>query len=178
MQYSSVGHDRPIDVEAFTALYRETLPGVFAMLSRGVGGVRGVAEDLAQETFARAVREISAGRGEVVTAAWLMTVARHLLADHYRRLARDDRKLRLAHPSRRTCEEHDRAALVAFGAAELRVVLEEVPATERAVLVLRHVAGFPVPEVATMIGRSVKATESLLARARARLRQLLEERTP
>ncbi len=175
--YFSVGeHDQAIDVDTFTALYRETLPAVFGMLSRGAG-VRVVAEDLTQETFPRAVREIRAGSAETVTAAWLMTVARHLLADHYRRVSREDRKLRLVHSSRRVGDEADPAALPAFDAAELRLVLDGLSSAERAVLVLRHVAGYSVPEVAAMIRRSVSATESLLARARVRLRERLEERT-
>ena len=39
-----------------------------------------------------------------------------------------------------------------------------VPGDQRIALVLRHVDGLSVPEVAAALGRSVEAAESLLAR--------------
>jgi RNA polymerase sigma-70 factor, ECF subfamily len=41
---------------------------------------------------------------------------------------------------------------------------------ERAALVLRYIDDMPVAAVATALGRSLEATESLLARARRHLR--------
>ncbi len=45
-------------------------------------------------------------------------------------------------------------------------------------LVMRYLDGLTVAEIAEQLGRSVRATESLLARARAALRKQLEERSP
>jgi RNA polymerase sigma-70 factor (ECF subfamily) len=42
---------------------------------------------------------------------------------------------------------------------------------QRAALVLRHLDGYSVPEVAAALGRSVEATESLLARGRRHFRR-------
>ena len=47
-----------------------------------------------------------------------------------------------------------------------------LPPLYRFVLLLRYVDGLTVPEVADAIGRGVEPTNSLLARARSRLRQL------
>ena len=48
----------------------------------------------------------------------------------------------------------------------------------RAALVLRYVDGLPVPEVATLLERSVHATESLLVRAKAAYRQAAADLHP
>ncbi len=59
--------------------------------------------------------------------------------------------------------------------ARSRCVGTEVPADQRAVLVLRYVDEMTVSEVAHTMGRSVHATESLLARARTTLRSILTQ---
>jgi RNA polymerase sigma-70 factor (ECF subfamily) len=66
-------------------------------------------------------------------------------------------------------EDESQAATVA--------ALARVPAAQRAALVLRHVDGFSVPEVADLLGRSVEAVESLLARGRVSLRRAYLEET-
>ena len=51
--------------------------------------------------------------------------------------------------------------------------MRSLPAEQRAAMVLRYVDDLPVAEVARQLGRSVHATESLLARAKATLRTRL-----
>jgi RNA polymerase sigma-70 factor (ECF subfamily) len=50
-----------------------------------------------------------------------------------------------------------------------------LPAPQRAALTLRYLDGLPVAEVATHLGRSLRATETLLVRARAALRRVYQE---
>ena len=74
-------------------LYDEALPQVFGYL-RPRCGDETVAEDLTAETFLAAVSAIERGKVPQLTVAWLIGVARHKLADHWRRKAREERKLR------------------------------------------------------------------------------------
>ena len=54
--------------------------------------------------------------------------------------------------------------------------LRAVPPMQRAALVLRHMEGLSVPELAQVLGRSVEAAESLLSRGRVGFkRAYLEE---
>jgi RNA polymerase sigma-70 factor (ECF subfamily) len=53
--------------------------------------------------------------------------------------------------------------------------LSLVSAPQRAALTLRYLDGLPVAEVAEHLGRSVRATETLLVRARAALRRVYLE---
>jgi RNA polymerase sigma-70 factor (ECF subfamily) len=56
-------------------------------------------------------------------------------------------------------------------------VLADLNPTYRAALVLRHLDGLSVPEVATLLDRSVEATEQVLSRARAAFRSAYAERS-
>jgi RNA polymerase sigma-70 factor (ECF subfamily) len=53
--------------------------------------------------------------------------------------------------------------------------LARLPGPQRAALTLRYLDGLPVAEVAACLGRSVRATETLLVRARAALRHVYRE---
>ncbi|HEY1741399.1 MAG TPA: sigma factor-like helix-turn-helix DNA-binding protein [Acidimicrobiia bacterium] len=53
--------------------------------------------------------------------------------------------------------------------------MRRLPPLQRAAIALRYVDDLPVREVAQLLDRSVPATDSLLRRARAELRNLLEE---
>ena len=66
-------------------IYRETVQELYRFVSRRSGGSRELAEDVTQETYLRAVREWRSGRRPDVPLAWLQTVARNLLLNHYRR---------------------------------------------------------------------------------------------
>jgi RNA polymerase sigma factor (sigma-70 family) len=60
-------------------------------------------------------------------------------------------------------------------AIELIEALGQLPAKQRAALVLYHIADYPVREVALITGSTAAAVRMRLTRARRRLRQLLGE---
>ncbi len=61
-------------------------------------------------------------------------------------------------------------------AVELMRALASLPRTQRAAVVLHHAAGYPVREIARLIGSTPGAVKVHLLRGRRRLRDLLEER--
>ena len=155
------------------AIYRRALPQVYGYLLPRCGSTV-VAEDLTAETFMAAVAAVGQGRVRVpeVTVAWLVGVARHKLADHWRRAAREQRSLAavavLAEEAGDPWEEH-------LDAQAAHAALARLPGPQRAALTLRYLDGLPVGEVAACLGRSVHATETLLVRARAALRRIYRE---
>lgn len=155
------------------AIYRRALPQVYGYLLPRCGSTV-VAEDLTAETFMAAVAAVRQGRVRVpeVTVAWLVGVARHKLADHWRRAAREQRSLAavavLAEEAGDPWEEH-------LDAQVAHAALARLPGPQRAALTLRYLDGLPVGEVAACLGRSVHATETLLVRARAALRRIYRE---
>ncbi len=150
------------------ALYDATLPQVYGyLLSRC--GQRATAEDLTAETFLAAADALRADAAAPVSAAWLMGVARHKLADHWRGQERAQRVLRAVacEPAQSLPEDLWDERLDALRA---RDVLAGLAPHHRAALTLRYLDDLPVPEVAELLGRTLHATEALLVRARAAFR--------
>ena len=79
---------------ALLTLYDRALPQVYGYLLPRCGDVP-LAEDLTAETFLAAVTSVQRGAVVEVTTAWLVGIARHKLVDHWRRAAREERKLQM-----------------------------------------------------------------------------------
>lgn len=164
--------DEP-DVQELLAVVDAELAHVFAFILRRCGD-RALAEDLTADVVLRAVRETKR-TGTVVTPAWLTTVARNRLVDHWRSAAREERRLRLAWSGR----DDDRWVDDEGSSDPGKVcdVLARLRPDHQAVLCLRYLDDLTVPQVAAALGRSVHATESLLVRARRAFRSDYTEQT-
>jgi RNA polymerase sigma-70 factor (ECF subfamily) len=153
------------------AIYRVALPQVYGYLLPRCGSAA-LAEDLASETFLAAIDASRRGGLTVVSAAWLVGVARHKLVDHWRRLEREQRSLAAVEASIANVDDPWDEWLDAEAAY---AALAHLPIPQRAALTLRYLDGLPVAEVAEHLGRTLHGTETLLARSRAALRRHYEE---
>jgi RNA polymerase sigma-70 factor (ECF subfamily) len=169
-----VGDSEPAGIDhgaALLDLYDRAVPQVYGYLMPRCG-TTAVAEDVTAETFLAAVGAVKKGAVEQVTVAWLVGIARHKLVDHWRREAREERKLRALSEDVVAEDDPWDEHLVLARAHE---VLAGLGAHHRAALTLRYLDGLPVRDVAEHLGRSVHATEALLVRARSSFRRAYEE---
>jgi RNA polymerase sigma-70 factor (ECF subfamily) len=160
--------------EGFRAFYAESLPTVYGYFVNRCAGSRDVAEDLTQETFMAAVRELKRGARVDAPMPWILGIAKHKLIDHFRREERAERKLQLVHDDRSVGEIPE---LTTESRERVLSAMAAVPAAQRAALTLRYLDGLSVPEVAASLRRSIHATESLLARGRESFRRAFEVNT-
>jgi RNA polymerase sigma-70 factor (ECF subfamily) len=151
-------------------LYDRALPEVHGYLLSRCRDSQ-IAEDLTADTFLAAVHAVKRGTVPDLTVAWLITVARNKLVDHWRRQEREERKLRLVHNEGDDVTDDWDAHVDASVAHE---ILHGLGAHHRSALSLRYLDGLPVPEVAEALGRTVHATEALLVRARSAFRRAYE----
>lgn len=153
------------DQRAFRDWYERSLSYVYGYVFDRCGG-SSVAEELTQEAFVEAVRHQARFDGRSDPLTWVCGIARHKLADHFRRLERQERRqARLV--ARHVEEEPDRDVSEVGDAGDaVRSVLRSLPAMQRAALVLHYLDGFSVREIADLLGRSESAVESLLSRGR------------
>jgi RNA polymerase sigma-70 factor (ECF subfamily) len=146
-------------------------------------------DDVVQETFLHAVRDIAQFRGtsDRELAGWLRQILVSRLAKLVRRYCgtrgRDVRLERaLEVELDQSSQVLDRGLLSPLSspsqqaarheqAARLAEALEQLPADYREVLVLRHLEACDFAEVARRMGRSVEAVKKLWARGLARLRR-------
>jgi RNA polymerase sigma-70 factor (ECF subfamily) len=155
--------------DACAEFYDRAFAEVYGYLCRAVLGNRALAEDLTQETFASVVAAERAGHAQLQSMSWVIGVARHKLIDHYRRDGSEKRRMALVwaaghQPADGQLDDLDRES-------PQRVVelLRGLSSAHRLVLALRYVDELSVGEIASLLGRSVRATESLLVRARQAL---------
>ncbi|ODU02579.1 MAG: RNA polymerase subunit sigma-24 [Pseudonocardia sp. SCN 72-86] len=163
---------RPDPGLTLLALYDTALPEVYGYLLARCGR-KALAEDLAAETFLAAVQECRRTDTDPTTG-WLVGIARHKLADHWRALAREERGLHAVASSQEPDTDPWDEEIDALLARE---VLGEQSPLHRAVLTLRYLDGLPVGQVAGILGRTERATESVLARARTAFRHTYLRRT-
>lgn len=154
---------------ALLDVYDRALPVVYGYLFSRCRD-QAAAEDLTSETFLACVAATRRSSNEGVSIPWIVGVARHKLVDHWRRRARDERLLAAVASDEDPDDPWD-ATLDAMRAAD---VLDQLGPHHQAALTLRYVDGLPVAEVATLLGRTVHATEALLVRARRAFRLVYE----
>jgi RNA polymerase sigma-70 factor, ECF subfamily len=128
------------------------------------------AEDLTAETFVAAVAALKRPNPPLVSVAWLIGVARHKLVDHWRRGERERRGLAAVGP-----DEPDDPWGELLDTSAAYSALAQLPGPQRAALALRYLDGLSVTEIAAHLDRTVRGTETLLARARAALRRIYRE---
>jgi RNA polymerase sigma-70 factor, ECF subfamily len=166
---------RAFDPDSFRAFYEDALPRIYGYFMHRCGGSASTAEDLTQETFLAAVAELKKETTVASPLPWVYGIARHKLLDYYRRQERIDRPLGV--PS--VADEREDEVFIDDG-EEVReratTALAAVAASQRAALVLCYVDGYSVPEAAKLLGKTIEAVESLLARGRQSFkRAYLEE---
>ncbi len=150
------------DVERLFREYNETL---VRYLTRRLGD-RDWAEEVAQETFVRALRQEQI----VNERAWLFTVANNLVRDEARKDARRRKHLALLFEEGRDAamEPEPTALERAQEAAMARKAVDALAERDRLALLMRE-EGLDYHEIAEALGLSVGSIGTTLARARRRL---------
>jgi RNA polymerase sigma-70 factor (ECF subfamily) len=162
---SLVQRARQGDRAAFVALverYQQPLGSYLWRLTRD----RELASDLTQDAFLHAYRSISATRPGLLIRPWLYRIATNLAYDEFRRRRRWGRLQRGM--MERTAAE-DETSLIEEREL-VRLALERLRASERAVLLLCAVEQLTYPEVGAILGCSSEAVRKQFTRAKERFR--------
>lgn len=139
------------------------------------------ADDIVQSIFLAACENLDAYRGDSSLRSWLMGIARNKVRDHYRARLREPETLGSLAES--TYAKSTPPRLDDFLDKEsirkkIRDVLNTLPEKYRTILLWRYWEDFPVKTIASRIGKTEKATERLLARAREDFRWAWHHQTP
>jgi RNA polymerase sigma-70 factor (ECF subfamily) len=164
------------NADAFGLLYDRYLDLVYRYIYYRVGGVA-LAEDLASETFLRALRRIDSfswqGRD---FAAWLVTIARNLIADHYKsgryRLEITTEDILEAAPPQ-TADSPENQVLDSLTNETLLEAVKKLNPEQQECIVLRFLQGLSVSETALVMDKNDGAIKALQYRAVRALARLL-----
>ena len=176
------------DLDAFGRIHDRHAALIFSVCRRhgpgGPYGSRTEAEDATQEVFIRAYRKLDAIDDCTRLAAWFCTIARFVVRERRRAMAR-----RLKHEG-----EAMKSAIHAHGGADsrspsanperqerfsaLEAAMEQLPDEQRLAIHLHYLEHDPVDAAKRTLGLSRSGFYKLLRRARASLADLLRDIAP
>lgn len=162
--------------DAFGRLYDQYSDTVYRYIYYRVGG-KATAEDLTSETFLRALRRIGTftwqGRD---FGAWLVTIARNLVADHFKssrfRLEVTTGEMLDANEVERSPED---SVLESLSNAALLEAVRRLNPQQQECVTLRFLQGLSVAETARVMGKNEGAIKTLQYRAVRTLARLLPD---
>ena len=158
------------DAEVFALLYDRYVQRLYHYCYHRTNNVHD-AEDLTSQTFLAALEAFPTYRRDGHFAAWLFTIARNKVVDHYRRtpnLPLEELTVPPFHSDLAGEAELSQQRAVLMHA--LRALTDD----EQELIRLRYVAGLPFVEIARALHKSEGATKKMLYRLLARLKSQME----
>ncbi len=168
------------DTRAFEHFFSEYYPKLYRFVKRRIPQDAAAAEDIAQGTLCRALEGLRGYRGEAALFTWLCTLCRREMSarwDENRawsaapRLVEDDPAIRAALESLSVQSDPLSAANREQVRESIFAALDYLPAPYGDVLEWKYLRDMSMAEIARRLGRSPKAVESLLTRAREAFRE-------
>jgi RNA polymerase sigma factor (sigma-70 family) len=159
----------------FAAFYERHVGVVTSYVARRVGGRPELVFDVVAETFARALEkrvQYDAARGPEV--AWLIGIARNLLADAAQRRRVDAAARQRLGMAPIHLDDVQLARIEERGALDLTGALSALPADQREAVLRRVLAEESYADMAAAIGCSEQVIRQRVSRGLARLRRALE----
>jgi RNA polymerase sigma-70 factor (ECF subfamily) len=154
-----MSNDRAWPAQDFEEFYRCTYTSLLRALAV-VCTNRVDAEDALQDAYAAAARDWNRVRTLDIPSAWVRRVAINRAIDVARKSARRRDAHQRLEPPRQVLDEL---------ALEVQDALRQLPMDERVVIVLHHLLGLTVNEIAAEISRPTGTVKAQLVRARRRL---------
>ena len=162
------------DMKAHAVLYRAFAGGVNGVARRLVRSPD-IAEEIVQDTFVEVIHSIGKFRGEAPIGAWIRRIAVSKSLMHLRSYWERNKRGLPEDDDEAIGQTPAPAAPDVHGRLDLEIALGLLPATARTVVWLHDVEGYTHEEIGEMLGQSPSFSKSQLARAYARLRELLEK---
>lgn len=162
------------DRDAARALTLRLTPRVLAQATRMLRN-RAEAEDVTQEAMLRLWKAAPDWRqGEAKVSTWLYRVASNLCIDRLRRAPQV--ALDAVPEPEDDAESAEERLQGDARMAALDAALAELPDRQRQAVILRHIEGLSNPDIAEIMDIGVEAVESLTARGKRKLAELLKGR--
>ncbi len=175
-----VARVRAGDGEAFRALVDRHARSVFRLACRMIGNEQD-ADDVVQETFLRAYRQIDRFESRANFGTWLYRIAVNCSLDVLRQRPRrveqqpaDDQE---PEESALDCDANPSPERMTFSAeiqAKVNAALEDLSDPERAAFLLRHFEGQSIEEIGRALGLRPSATKHTVFRAVQKMRRALK----
>jgi RNA polymerase sigma-70 factor, ECF subfamily len=177
---ATVSRARAGDSDAFRLLVEQHSRLVFRVAYRMTGNEHD-ADDVVQETFLRAYKQLGRFEERANFGTWLHRIAVNCALDLLRSRGRLDRhyggdpeEAEMMGAISSSDPQQDRLLLSAELRNHVTAAMEKLSGNERTAFVLRHFEGMPVEEIGKTLGIQVNAAKHTIFRAVRKLRESLE----
>ncbi len=169
------------DSDAFRLLVEQHSRAIFRLAYRMTGN-EDDADDVVQETFLRAYRQLSRYEARSSFSTWLHRIASNYALDLIRMRRRHQEKRERGSSEERDILQSmpepapgpDRILYSRQVKHQVDAALDQLSAQERAAFVLRHFEGLSIDEIGQALGTGANATKHSIFRAVQKLRRTLE----
>jgi RNA polymerase sigma-70 factor (ECF subfamily) len=166
------------DGEAFAQLYQRHRLGLFGFLC-GLCGDQGLAEEVFQDTWLSLIRSDSSPRDAQLFKTWLYQIARNRLIDHWRKHGKrqglQDEFDEQVHAEPDAQANPEQQLSLSRDRQRLQAALDDLPAEQREVFLLRAHAELQLHEIAELTSTPAETVKSRLRYALQKLRRLLAD---
>ena len=165
---------------AFDGLVSRHHRQIYNMVYRMVGNPED-ASDLTQDAFLRAYERLHTFQLDRSFLAWVRTIAANLTIDHLRRrrqptISLDERLQSGAqHADDPPGSSPADRAVMAEDSRRVLAAVQQLPEKQRAVLILRHIEGLKLEEIADSLRMPLGTVKTMLFRGRAAVREIVGE---
>lgn len=164
---------RQLEETALSALVRESYPFIFRYLYYR-STTREDAEDLTSEVFVRVVNSIKSQKGYF--PAWLISIARNLLTDYYRKRGKSrETSLEEIQEPFSDSDKNRKDTKDTLHPDDLRKMLDLLTDEQKEVITLKFIEGNTNEEIAKIMNKSIGAIKGLQFRALSALRVILKK---
>jgi RNA polymerase sigma-70 factor (ECF subfamily) len=153
----------------FIDLYKSYIDEVYQFIDARSGYDSALAEDITQDIFLDVFRGLDKFKGLCSERSWIYKIARNKLTDFYRKqygqtfeFCGMDEARQIYDPAQDIEMQMEKS----FESRLIRKCLGTLPAHYRITLLMKYVDGKTVKQIAEIANKSLKATESLLQRAK------------
>lgn len=163
--------------EAWNALFQRYQLPLYACIFELVRSEQ-ASLDIVQESFIAAVRHLASLRDDARFGSWLFGIAHQKCIQHWRKSGREEPLAAELAETLPSGEDGPRELLLRQEQeAEFMQALNQLPQSQRAVLLLHFLEGFSLEEIGGITSVSVGTVKSRLHYGKKALRELLEDRS-
>lgn len=162
------------DVAAFEELYAHYRAPLYRFFTRQLGS-RAKAEELYHELWMRVIQHRASYRHNARFSTWLYRIAHNLLVDQHRRHEPGGGDDGLDEVEAEIDADPAQQLVAHESLSRFQLMLENLPAEQRRVFLLKEEAGLSLEEIAQVTGAGFESVKSRLRYAVLKLRQALTE---
>lgn len=143
-----------------------------------------LAEDVFQDTFIKVIRSLKRGKYQEkgIFISWVLRIAHNLIIDHYRKeknlktYSNDDNEVDIFNSPRFSEQNVEDDMIRTQISQDVRKLIDELPADQKQVILLRHYGGLSFKEIAEHTGVSINTALGRMRYALINLRKLINQK--